>query len=92
MRLKISQKNEGYQARKSDFNYRSVIGSLKLLTNSACPEAQFAVHQRARFSADPKLPHAQAVKHVMEYLKGTATKGLLMKPDPEKGIKCYVDS
>ena len=32
-------KNEGAQAIKNDFNYRSVIGSLNFLTNSMCPEA-----------------------------------------------------
>ena len=55
------------------------------------PKAQFAVHQCARFSANPNLPHDQAVKHVMKYLKGTATKLLIMKPNPEKGIQIYLD-
>ena len=32
------------------------------------------------------------VKRVLKYLKGTATHGLIMKPDTEKGIECYVDA
>ena len=85
-------KNEGYQERKNDFNYRSVISSLDFLTDSTRPEAQFVVHQCARFSDDTKLPHDQAVKCILNYLKVTDTQGLIMKPDPEKGIKCYVDA
>ena len=53
---------------------------------------QFAVHQCARFSANPKLPHDQAVKRVLKYLKGTTNNGLIMNTDPEKVIECYVDA
>ena len=80
------EKNEGSKARENDFKYRSVIGLLNFLTNSIRPEAQFAVHQCARFSAEPKLPHDQAVKRVLKYIKGKSKQGLIMKPDPEKGI------
>ena len=65
-------KNEGSHAGKNDFNYRSVIGSLNFLTNSTLHEAQFLVYQFARFSADPKLPHNQAVKRVIKYLNGSS--------------------
>ena len=51
------------------------------------PKAQFAVHQCALFSANPKLPHDQAVKLVLKYLKVASMQVLIMKPDPEKGIK-----
>ena len=40
-------KNEVNQARKNDFNYRSVIGLLNSLTNSTRPEAQFEINQCA---------------------------------------------
>ena len=83
----------GHQTRqKKDFKYRSVLGSLNFLTNSTHSEAQFEVHQCTQFSADPKLPHDQAVKQVLEYLKGTATQGLIMNPDIEKEIGCYLDA
>ena len=77
---------------KKDFNYRSVIGLLNFQTNSTRPEAQFMVHQCAQFSADTKLPHDQAVKRVLNYLKCTAMQGLISKPVPEKGIECYIDA
>ena len=86
------EKNEGAQERKNDFNYRSVIGSLNFLTNSKRPEAQFVVHKCALLCADTKLPHYQADKRVLKYLKGTDTQGLIINPDTEKGITCYVDA
>ena len=77
---------------KKDVNYRSVIRSLKFLTNSIHPEAQITVHQCARLIADPKLPYGQDFKRVLKYLKAKATQRLILKPDPEKGIECYVDA
>ena len=64
-----SAKNEGYQARKNDFNYKSVIGLLNFPTDSNRPKAQFTVHQCTLFRTDPKLPHDQAVKSVLHYQK-----------------------
>ena len=45
------------------------------------------VHQCAQFSANPKLLHNQVIKHVLKYLKGTATQGLIMKLGPGKEIE-----
>ena len=56
------------------------------------PGAQLIVHQCAQFIADTKQPHNQAVKHVLYYLKGTAIQWWIINPDPEKGIKYYIDS
>ena len=66
-----------------------MLNFLKTLTH---PEAQLAVHQCVQFGANPKLPHNQAVKRVLNYLKGTSTPGLIMNPDPEKVIESYVDA
>ena len=54
------EKNERSQMIENDFNYRSVIGSLNLLTNSMHPEAQFAL-----LIAYPKLPHDEAVNQIL---------------------------
>ena len=50
------------------------------------------VHQCARFSANPKLPHDQAVKCVLKYLKGMFNNILIMNTDPEKVIEYYLDA
>ena len=78
--------NEGDKANKKDFNYTYVIVSLNFLTNSSRPKAQFVVYQCARFSANTKLPHNQALKYVAKYLKDTSYKGIIMNPYPKNGI------
>ena len=56
------------------------------------PEAQFVVHQWAQFSDKIKVVLDQDVKHIIKYLKGTATQALITKIDPEKGINWYFDA
>jgi hypothetical protein len=88
----ILHKDENGPFRKQSWNYRSVIGMLNFLAASTRPDILFAVHQCARFSADPKLIHEQAVKRICRYLKGTSEKGIILKPEKDKGIECYVDA
>jgi hypothetical protein len=51
-----------------------------------------AVHQCARFSADPRLQHEQAIKRIVCYLKRTPDKGLILRPDISRGLECHVDA
>ncbi len=37
------------------------------------------MHQCARFSADPKVDHAQVLKWLGRYLRGTSDKGIFLK-------------
>jgi hypothetical protein len=85
-------KDKDGQERKTDFHYRSAIGQLNFLTASTRPELQMAVHQCARFSANPKLSHEQAVKRIIRYLKRTPNEGLILKPDLTRGLECHVDA
>ena len=73
------------------FNYRQVIGKLLYLEKSTRPDIACAVHQCARFCANPKTKHAEAVKRIGRYLLATKDKGLIMKPD-KSGLECWVDS
>eukprot|EP00957_Ditylum_brightwellii_P008984 679334-Ditylum_brightwellii.AAC.1 len=63
------------------------------------PELAHAVHQCARFCADPKSSHEMAVKHIKRYLLMTREKdgvqpayGLNMKSDLTRGLEVYVDA
>ena len=78
--------------RKNEFHYQSVIGRLNYLAATTRPEIQFAVHQCARYSQDPKMVHEKAIKRIVRYLKRTPDKGLILSVDKTKGIKCYVDA
>ena len=63
------------------FDYRSVIGKLNYVKKSTRPDIGYAVHQCARFVANPKKSHAQAVKRIGRYLLATKNKGYIIKPD-----------
>jgi hypothetical protein len=73
------------------FNYRQVIGKMLYLEKSTRPDISCAVHQCARFSAQPKAKHSEAVKRIGRYLLGTQDKGLIMKLNQE-GLECWVDA
>jgi hypothetical protein len=83
---------KGGEPRKTDFHYRSAVGQLNYLTASSRPELMVAVHQCARFSADPRLQHEQAIKRIVRYLKRTSDKGLILRPDVSRGLECHVDA
>ena len=51
-----------------------------------------AVHQCARFSADPKITHEKAVMRIGKYLLGTRNKGIKFYPDNSRGIECFADA
>ena len=74
------------------FDYRSVIGKLNYLEKCSRPDIAFAVHQCARFSADPRISHGKAVKWLGRYLAGSRTKGIRLRPDGSKSFDVYVDA
>jgi hypothetical protein len=80
------------EPRKTDWNYRSIVGQLNYLTGSSRGELAFAVHQCARFAADPKRQHEKALLKILRYLKGTPNGGLIITPRKALGLECYVDA
>ena len=76
------------------WEYASVVGMLMYLVNTR-PDIQFAVHQCAKYTHNPKACHAEAVKKVCRYLQGTKARGMCFnrKPIREKlRMDCYVDA
>lgn len=73
------------------FNVRSVIGKMNYLEKSTRPDIAYAVHQCARFSADPKQDHGKAIKWIGRYLLATKDKGLIFRPNGDS-FECYVDA
>ena len=74
------------------FNYRSIIGRLNFLEKSTRPDLAYAVHQCARFSANPKVSHGKAIEHIVHYLRNTKDDGIILKPDSDKAIEAYADA
>ena len=75
-----------------DFNYRSIVGKLNYLAQTTRGDITYATHQIAKYSADPREPHGEAILYLVRYLKKTRDLGLRFKPDPTKGFECYCDA
>jgi hypothetical protein len=73
------------------FDYRSVVGKLNYLEKCTRIDISYAAHQCARFSSDPRVPHAKAVKWLGRYLRHTRDKGLIFKPT-DQSFDCFVDA
>ena len=89
---KLIGPDKGGQPFDYDWNYRSVIGKLNFLEKSTRCDLSYVVHQCARFSADPRRSHGEAIKHLGRYLLETRTKGYTLKPAQLKSFDCYVDA
>ena len=74
------------------FDYRKIIGKLNYLEKCSRPDISCAVHQAARFVADPRFEHGKAIKWLGRYLKGNKDKGIYYRPDLSQGFQVYVDA
>jgi len=73
------------------FDYRSVVGKLMYLSTTRF-DCAFAINQCARFCANPKTEHGEAVRYIDRYLAGTRDKGLILQPDKSKSFDVFVDA
>jgi Reverse transcriptase (RNA-dependent DNA polymerase) len=87
----ILQPDEGEEEFNETWNYRSLIGKINYLEKSTRPDIAYAVHQCARFAANPKASYGKAVKNIGRYLLGTKTKGITCKLN-NQAIQCYADA
>jgi hypothetical protein len=76
---------------KAHWAYRRIIGKLNFLEKCTRPELACSVHQAARFSANPKTSHTDAVHYIGRYLIGSADKGLILKPN-KHSFEVYADA
>jgi hypothetical protein len=74
------------------FNYRSIIGKLNYLEKGTRSDIAYIAHQCARFTEEPKESHAKALKWLARYLRTTRDKGLILKPQKNRGLEVYVDA
>ena len=52
----------------------------------------YATHQCARFTEDPRTPHAKAVEHIAKYFQRTCDKGIILRPDTSKSLEVFADA
>lgn len=75
-----------------DWSYSSVVGMMMYLATNSRPDIAFAVNSCARFTHNPKHSHEVALKHIARYLKGTADRGMRIRPDQDLTLDCSVDA
>ena len=56
------------------------------------PDITMLVQQCARFCQNPCQQHEEAVKRICRYLLQKKNRGLILKPDPTRGLECHVDA
>jgi hypothetical protein len=75
-----------------NFNYCSVVGKLNYLAQTTCPDIMYTVHQIAKYSANPREPHGEAILYLVRYLKKSLDLSICFEPKPIKIFKCYCDA
>jgi Reverse transcriptase (RNA-dependent DNA polymerase)/GAG-pre-integrase domain len=88
---RILQKYDGSLPHNESWHYRAVIGKLNYLEKSTRPDIAYAVHQCARFAANPKVEHTRAVKLIGRYLLDTADRGIICTPTTDS-FQLYSDA
>ena len=74
------------------WNNASIVSMLLYLSSNTHPDISFAVSQVARFNHSPKQSHATALKMIVHYLKGTADKGMVIKPNGTLDLDTWCDA
>ncbi|TYJ96683.1 putative mitochondrial protein [Cucumis melo var. makuwa] len=87
--VKITKDTDG--ARADHKLYRSIIGSLLYLTTSQ-PDIAYAIGICARYQADHRTSHLEAVKRILKYVHGTSDFGILYSYDTTSILVGYCDA
>ena len=72
------------------FEVSNADGELKLQLKSNPDDPRR--DQVARFSAEPRKSHADAIKHLVRYLVGTKREGIIFDPNQSASFETYVDA
>src|SRR6202012_296081 len=80
-----------------DKPYGTLVGQLLFLSCVSRPDITYAVNQLTKFLSDPGISHWNAAKHLLRYMQGTRSYGLLFgnidDPFPLfRGFAAYPDT
>ena len=71
--------------------YRKGVGKLNFLTNTR-PDLAFAVQHLSQFMQAPRVPHYNALLHVLRYIKGQPDLGVLLDNNADYTLQAYCAS
>jgi hypothetical protein len=70
--------------------YRAAVGALLYLMLCTRPDLAYTLSRLSKFSSKPSTKHAEALKRVLRYLRGTINLGIEFNaPDPTMESKLY---
>jgi hypothetical protein len=70
--------------------YRAAVGALLYLMLCTRPDLAYTLSRLSKFSSKPSIKHAEALKRVLRYLRGTINLGIEFNaPDPALESKLY---
>ncbi|KAL9168477.1 hypothetical protein ABFS82_04G017700 [Erythranthe guttata] len=88
-----SPKTEPEMSEMKNVPYANAIGSVMYLMVSTRPDIAYSVSFLSRYMSNPGLPHWEALKWLLRYLKGSVKLGLLFSKCKTESELCgYVDS
>jgi hypothetical protein len=90
--VKSLGKDENGEPCSEPWSYASVVGMMMYLASNSRPDIAFAVHSCARFTHCARRIHEKGLKRIARYLKGTRTKGMLIKPSSNLALDLYADA
>ena len=71
--------------------YRALVGRLNFLTHTR-PDLSFTIQSLSQFLRSPRTSHLHALIHTLNYIQGTATKGILLKGIDQLTLQAFFDS
>src|SRR5258708_7230514 len=74
------------------YPYLQVIGSVMYAMLGTRPDITYAVSTLSRFASRPGTPHVRALKHLLQYLKGSAHYGIIYSHDGGSLMGCLKDN
>ena len=71
--------------------YRCLVGKLNFLTNTR-PDLSYSVQALSQVLHAPRIPHYNALQHVLQYVTHSSTQGILLKGSEQLRLQAFSDS
>lgn len=85
-------KTESEKDKMKNIPYQEAVGSILYAAQVSRPDICYAVNKVSRFNQNPGMPHWNAVKRILRYLKGTASMQLTFQRNESSELLGYCDA